>query len=472
MAEFDTAGVPMPAPALPPLPTFYIPADPSDPAAIPIETVPGAHIASLLAMDVTLPETSHVKPVKLGRKAPRADRKCLAIAPYIDRLRAQPLPASCDHLTKALPSIKQTVGNTSAGDCVIASTMHGEGIASGNDTGTPVLSSENEALSEYGRICGPGDNGCNIQDVLNEWQNNGITIGGTRRKIDGWVEINPANPDEVKTAILVFGSCRFGFNVPSDFMNTPDGGVWDVSNGRIVGGHDVRGCDFGTVATGFTADGVRIATWGGTRIMTWRLLATTSLVDEAYTELMPDWSGSDGLAPNGIKVADLKADLAAWKQGQIPPWSPDPTPPSPPPSPGPTPPPIPVPTAFPNYIGQFKNVWGSLYPVILSPVPTVFHAPAFGPVVSWFTIVMDGITLFQAVMSRDVSRIIPALMKLAADFGLSFAPQPFGRPEVVWSALIAAVQKLVADLLTAWTSGLPLSVLIDDFKAVFSALTT
>jgi hypothetical protein len=446
------------------LPTFYVPAETGDPGAIPVADIPEEHKVKMLAAGAEPPTAPLVKPVKLGRKTPKAGAKCLKLGAYINKAKAQPLPASCDHYTKAVASIKQMLGNDQEGDCVIASTGHGEGIASGNDTGTPVLSSTSEMLNEYHRVCGPGDNGCNIQDVLNEWQNNGITIGGQKRKIDGWVAIDPANRDELKTAILVFGSCRFGFNVPSDFMNTPDGGTWDISNAQIVGGHDVRGIDFDDTK------GVRIATWAGTRWMTWRLLADSNLVDEAYTELMPDWSGADGVAPNGIKVDELKSDLAAWKQGTIPVWGPV-SPPPPPGPPPPSPPVPPVPASFPNYVGSFKSgLWNSTYTTILTPV-AAFHAPAaFGPVVPWFTVITDGFTLFRAVMSRDIAGIIAALIKLAADFGLTFAPHRVGAVEIVWADLISATRKLVADALTAWTSGLPLNTLWADLQAVFAAL--
>lgn len=451
------------------LPTFYVPADPSEPGAIPKESIPSDHKVRMLAAGAEEPTAPTVKPVKLGRKAPRGRAKCLSLAAYIDRSAAAPLPASCDHYSKAAASIKQMLGNggpNGEGDCVLASTGHGEGIASGNDTGTPVLSSDSEMLNEYHRVCGPGDNGCNIEDVLNEWQSNGITIGGQKRRIDGWVAVDSSRPDDMKTAVLVFGSMRIGFNVPAEYMNTPDGGTWDTPRSyNFVGGHDVRIIDFRTESDGTTS--FRIATWAGTRWFTQRAMTDSRIVDEAYVELMPDWSGSDGVAPNGIKVDELRADLAAWKQGTIPVWSPV----SPPPPPGPPPPPPPV-TTPPNYVGQFKSgLWNSTYTVILSPV-AAFHAPAaFGPVVPWFTVIMDGFTLFRAVMSRDVAGIITALVKLAADFGLTFAPHRVGNnPEIVWADLISAVRKLVADLLTAWTSGLPLNVLWADLQAVFTAL--
>jgi hypothetical protein len=452
------------------LPTFYVPSDPSDPHAIPLGAIPADHTAKFLAAGAEMPTAEYVKPVKLGRKAPARRANCLQFSDYINRLKAQPLPDSCDHLTKALPSVRQMLGNggpNGEGDCVIASTLHGIGITSGNDTGTPILSSDSEALSEYHRIGGPGDNGLVISDTLDFWMSSGIRCGGSLHKLDGYLAINPADQDAIKRAILVFGSMRVGFSVPASYMNTPDGGVWGRSNSQRVGGHDVHGIDFGGQVVGWTAEGLRIATWAGTRIFAWDALADTSIADEAYVELLPEWYGNDGLAPNEIKVDALKAALAAWKQGQIPPWGGD-SPPPPPPSP-PSPP---VPTKPLRLSGTFKSgLWGTPYDTILTQLPDsgLQHPVGFGLTVPIWTFIFDCVRLASDAWARNIPAAIVDLQKIAADLGITLAHD---RARVIWSNLFPDVTKLVEDVLAAWKTGVPLSTLVADLKAVFIDLTT
>lgn len=307
-----------------------------------------------------------MRPVKLGRRKPVARPLVPRLSAYFQGFSAAtPPPASVDYSAKAKAAIAQVYGNDQAGDCVIAGKTHAVGVWSGNDTGTPVIGSTSEALSEYHRLCGPGDNGCVITDVLDAMKSGGLSVGGQRRTIDGYVALNPADPDQVKVALIVFGGFTIGFNVPNSWMgrNAYDGAVWDDPGFFIpVGGHDMR-------AVGYNATGVQFATWGFVVTMTWKALADSRIVDEAYVELSPEWYGSDKLAPSGIDADGLRADLAKIGSGDLPDWqppAPEPTP-TPNPTPNPTPTPVPVPSG-----GFTITLQGTAVPVSLpapAPVP-------------------------------------------------------------------------------------------------------
>jgi hypothetical protein len=87
---------------------------------------------------------------------------------------------------------------------------------------------------------------------------------------------------------------------------------------------------------------VLISTWGGLRTITWSAFQARTWVSELYCLLAPLWYNNDRLAPNGVDVATLQADLAKLSGGVIPDVGPPPGPVPPPPNPGPvTPPPEP-----------------------------------------------------------------------------------------------------------------------------------
>lgn len=310
-----------------------------------------------------------IRPVKIeyvGRfkllTLPNGRKKLVPrLAFHYDRAKdVQPPPDSIDYSAKAAQAIAQMYGNDTAGDCVIADTFHQFGLWTGNETGTPVIGTTQEALNAYQTICGPGDNGCVITDVLDYLKSTGVTIGGGVHKNDGYVSIDWTDQNMVKVCLEVFGSIRFGINLPQGWYNAPDGGLWDVVTGgdaTVVGGHDVGGCAYYAVAVGTNALGVVIMTWGGKRTITWAALVKkpTSAddwgVEECYAQLAADWYNQGNLAPNGIDAATLMADLQAAGQGTVPPLPgptpPSPPPPSPPPPPGPTPAPTATLTALP-----------------------------------------------------------------------------------------------------------------------------
>lgn len=269
--------------------------------------------------------------VKLGRIRPAA-------LPQIPELRhyffptGKPLPEKVDYYTKAMPSIKRMYLNNRYGDCVVAGKYHQVGVWSAADSPDVIVGTDDEVLSMYRKICGPGDNGCIITRVLDYQRNNGLPFNGKLHKIDAYLAVNMRNKELLKAAIYFFGSVTFGINLPGAWANSPDGGLWDVTNSGSVGGHDV-------CAVGYDSTGVQISTWGGLRTITWAALANNRWVEECYVSLSPNWYNDDRLSPGGINVEQLRIDLDKLGGGTVPDL-PDvpPTPPTPPTPPAPTPP--------------------------------------------------------------------------------------------------------------------------------------
>jgi hypothetical protein len=250
----------------------------------------------------------------------------VSLAPYVDEAQAAAsLPAATDYAAKAKAALAQMYKNDELGCCVISGKFHALGVWSGNKAGTPIIATDAEVVAAYHGICGPGDNGCVIEDVLDHWQNAGITMGGKVHKIDGYVGVDPSNPTQIKTAVVLFTSLALALNLPAAWEGGNDGDIWDIPRGlgaRVVGGHDVEAVDYNET-------GVVVSTWGSTRTITWRAMASR-YVTQALASKSPDWYGDDGMAPCGVNAAALDAALAAFKAGQVPPIDPTPVPTPPP----------------------------------------------------------------------------------------------------------------------------------------------
>lgn len=261
-----------------------------------------------------LPQT-----VYLGRTRPKARPQALRLASYASQLNATGLPAKVDYYSKAAPSIARMYRNDVKGCCVITDRMHSLGIWSANDpdSGGVILATDAEVDEQYSGICGPGDRGCVITDVLDVAVSRGIKAGGKYYKIDGYVSIDWTSKDLTKAALELFGTLCVGINLPNAWTQNS---IWDTTNTAIVGGHDVPGCGFGDGAAvlNTNSDGVVIASWGRLYLITWRAWLSTRWLEECYCPLSPNWYNSDKIAASGVTADELKADLAKLSRGILP----------------------------------------------------------------------------------------------------------------------------------------------------------
>jgi len=384
--------------------------------------------------------------VYLGRRRPtKSVRQQLCFRDYRKLFAATtPLPATLDYYTKALASLAHMYLNDTYGDCVIAGKAHSLGVWSGNDSdsGGVVLATDKEIYSQYQSICGPGDNGCVITDVLDAMKSKGFIAGGKSYPIDGYVSVDWTNRNEVMVALYLFGALTIGINLPEAWTEGGDGSTWDVTNTGIVGGHDVT-------CVGYDANGVWIATWGGKRLITWAAFTSRQWIEECYAPLAPLWYGNDKLAPCGVDAAALAADLAALGGGLIPPIDPTPVPVVPPVVP--PPPPTPVP--------QVAHVPGQTAPVTV-------HVPFFGSISGTAQIAAVDAPVVQSPHVTVIwSDLVPDLEKLVAD----------GMPA------IAKAQTVIADIAAGnWTTAIAdaagivatIEPIIADVKQLIADLTT
>ncbi len=328
-----------------------------------------------------------------------------------------PYPASIDWSKNAANVLARMYLNDQYGDCVLAGRYHDVGVKTAADTGVGLEADDAEVYAAYQAACGRGDNGCDMSAVNQYQQKVGLKVKGVVHKTDGAISVDHTNRDLVKAAIVVFGGLNIGMSLPNDWYQSANNAVWDITNSRIVGGHE-------TFCFAYDDKYVYTSTWAGIRKITWAAFLSTKWIDECYTNLSPDWYGSDKLAPNGINATDLKADLALIASGQIPPL-PDPNPPVPVP-------PVPVPPV----------------PVPPVPVPPVPGAGYTGNIVT-VEVYVNGVWTGKTVSFGTP----PTSLEDAVAKHLAGSPQ----------AVIAAVLKLLVDI-KANPAAVPADIL-----AVFAA---
>lgn len=193
-------------------------------------------------------------------------------------------------------------------NCVISGKGHSLGVWSGNDA-TEIIAKDDEILALYNLLkAGPGDPGCVVTHVLDYYVQKGMTFGGKKRFIDGYVAVDNTNVELIKAAIYLFGPLTLAVHLPQAWTQNA---VWDKTNSPFIGGHDVSAIDY-------QDDGLIISSWGRLYRMTWQALTSDRYVMECYALLSPDWYNGDKLTPYGFKTADLVEDLKKIGGGSIP----------------------------------------------------------------------------------------------------------------------------------------------------------
>jgi len=260
----------------------------------------------------TIQHPSTGKSFRLGRTRPIARGPQFRLRNYL--LRGLPAPpASCDYSKAAKTALSKLYLNDTLGDCVIAGIGHIVGILTSN-AGVPFLYTNQQIIALYSAIGGyvPGDpatdNGCDEQTALNYWENNGAPAGSHR--IAGWLAVNAADPEEYRIALWLFENLYFGMELPAAWiapMPSASGFIWNVAGNPVpTNGHCVAGAGYG-------AQGVSIATWGMTGLITDAAIAkyaSTQANGALYTVVSQDAIvRASKLAPNGFDWSQLIADF-------------------------------------------------------------------------------------------------------------------------------------------------------------------
>ena len=261
----------------------------------------------------TVQNRNRTSSFKLGRKRPVARGPRLSLKNYLMRALPEP-PPNIDYTNGAANALSEVYGNDKLGDCVIAGLAHIVGVFTGDAGPAPFIYSPSQIIALYSAIGGynpddpSSDQGCDEQTALNYWQDKGAPAGS--HNIAGWLAVDATDTVEWRTALWLFENLYFGIELPDAWINpvpAASGFTWDVAGDPDPNnGHCV-------VGVGYSKQGVTIATWGMTGLMTDQAIAkyaTHTAGGELYTVISQDAiNKASQKAPNGFDWSQLVADF-------------------------------------------------------------------------------------------------------------------------------------------------------------------
>jgi hypothetical protein len=243
--------------------------------------------------------------MKLGKHAPRHDRRTLKLADYLRPKVNAPKPAVDWSELVARWGMMQ---NDSIGDCTCAAAGHMIEVWTSQARPPSITVPDQEIIAAYSAISGydrgnpATDQGAIELDVLKYWRTTGI---GAHR-ILAFAGLEPGELDHVKISVELFGGCYVGLALPisaqtQSVWSLPPGGPTGNAAPGSWGGHAVP-------VVAYDPFGLTVVTWGMKKRMTWSFWR--AYCDEAYAILSEDWINSMGVNPEGFALGQLNADLA------------------------------------------------------------------------------------------------------------------------------------------------------------------
>lgn len=196
------------------------------------------------------------------------------------------------------------LGNDQYGCCVESAEGHFLMQRTAN-AGTIVIPTAEEVLALYTAETGftpsnpNSDQGTSMASDALYMCSTGLL--GHKADATGWV--NPANLANLQWCIQLFGGIGLGVNLPQSALDQFNANqAWAVvaDDGGIVGGHDI-------FASKYDGSFVYCITWAELVAVTpeWIL----KYADEAHGLVFLDWIEATGVAPSGLNLVQLVADL-------------------------------------------------------------------------------------------------------------------------------------------------------------------
>ena len=241
--------------------------------------------------------------LKFGRRAPKR-APALHLAPLLTGV-IPPHPAAEDYLA-ALNGGWQLLGNDQYGDCVAVTWANVRRLVTSTLAAKANYPGLDQVIALY-KTQNPGfpaeDNGMDIQTALEYLVKTG---GPDGVKAVAFAQVDPANADEVKAALSIFGYVWTGINVLDANMTQFDAGQpWDYNPASPVdGGHSIVTGGYGPPGTGPLGGDERFITWAQETSFTdafWQ-----HQVEECWAVIWPEHLGQKEFLA-GINQAQLAA---------------------------------------------------------------------------------------------------------------------------------------------------------------------
>ena len=234
---------------------------------------------------------------KRGKLAPARAAHLGALTDYLTAPLPVP-PSSFNYGNKVTSGFPMALNDT-YGDCAIAGVIHLLEIWYA-EVGEVFAYPGDEVVKEtYFKLTGGQDTGLVLQNVLKEWQTNGLF--GT--KILGYAPIEIRDTKTFKAATYAFGGTYLGVELPANAEQQFEAGQpWHLAGGyqRPVGGHCI-------VGSGANRLGVDDLTWGAEDAFTW---SWWNYYGSEIWVAIPEIFAEKGHGPlANIDIASLQLDL-------------------------------------------------------------------------------------------------------------------------------------------------------------------
>lgn len=249
---------------------------------------------------------------KLGKRAPRLDRRTFKLAKYLPAI-VPPPPVAVGYMRQVMDWGMML--NDELGDCVPAAAGHMVQQWTAY-AGVERVLSDKAILRAYEDVGGyvegdpSTDNGTDMLSFLKYWRSPGMP---NAHRIVAFVSVDTTRPDEVRQAIHLFGNCFLGIQLPvsvqgEDVWSVPHSGPFGDASPGSWGGHCVPLMAYRQDRVNPNRGTYTAVSWGAPLTVTPAFLRIYA--DEAYAVLSQDWIERSGMAPSMFDLAALRADLA------------------------------------------------------------------------------------------------------------------------------------------------------------------
>jgi hypothetical protein len=256
---------------------------------------------------------------KYGRLPLDPGRPRLTLERYLNpraaltRAGLPPVPLSQDVDRASTVNSWPMYCNDVLGCCTISGIGHMYGAWTQYAAGAEALFTDDQIQAVYSRVGGyvPGDpdtdQGCNMQDVLQDQRAEGITdTAGRVHKVAGFAAFgNPADEDLLGQVLDVFGTVYVGINCQASILTEfSDQQPWTWTPGEPVeGGHAI--CLQRRLGSGDAP--LEYVTWGALQAATTDFQANAA--EEAWAVVTEDWLRASGTTVEGLDLQQLLADM-------------------------------------------------------------------------------------------------------------------------------------------------------------------
>jgi hypothetical protein len=244
--------------------------------------------------------------LKLGKLPATPDAVKLKLATYEKVLPK--IPSTFGHEVLMHGDVGM-FGNDKYGDCVFAGAAH-EVMLLNREVSKEVTFTDQAVLSDYSAVTGfdpsnpATDQGTDMSIAAAYRRKTGIVDANNQRHtVAAYLALEAGNLEQLDAAAYLFGAVGVGIQFPGSAMDQFNAGKpWSIVRGAdIEGGHYVP-----LIAK---RSHYYVVTWGRVQEVTAGFLR--KYMDEAIVYLSHEFLSGAGVSPEGFKLADLQADLAA-----------------------------------------------------------------------------------------------------------------------------------------------------------------